>query len=70
MSTTGHDATARQDATADDSLRYVYIERPRCPACGSADLRTLRSTTDDSDGSTARRTCCLNCDHRFFVIVE
>ncbi len=46
MSTKGY------DATADDSLRYVHIERPRCPACGSADLQTIRSK-DQGDGSKA-----------------
>jgi DNA-directed RNA polymerase subunit RPC12/RpoP len=64
MNTTGH------HATADDSLRYVFIERPRCPACGSAELQTIRSKSDKSDGSKARRTACRDCGHRFFVIVE
>lgn len=63
MSTKGY------DATADDSLRYVHIERPRCPACGSADLQTIRSK-DQGDGSKARRTACKKCGHKFFVIVE
>ena len=65
MTTTG------QYLTADDSLRYVFIERVvvQCPACNSTDLKTLRSQ-DQGDGTRAKRTKCMNCDHRFFVIVE
>ncbi len=72
MSTKGYDTTAasqHQEASTDDLLRYVYIERPRCPVCGSADLRTLRSK-DQGDGSVSRRTACQACGRRFFVIVE
>ena len=58
-----------QDASADESLRYVFIPRPRCPACGSTSLQTIRSN-DQGDGTTARRTACRECGHRFFVIVE
>jgi hypothetical protein len=66
MNTTG------PDANADDSLRYVFIQRiiVQCPGCHSTDLKTLRSKTDKSDGSVSRRTLCKACGHRFFVIVE
>jgi DNA-directed RNA polymerase subunit RPC12/RpoP len=63
-------STTGQYATADDSLRYVFIERPRCPACGSTELQTVRSKSDKTDGSTSRRTACKECGHKFFVIVE
>jgi len=58
--------TQQQDA---DELRYCYIERARCPVCGSTDLETKRSQ-DQHDGTTSRRTWCKECNHRFFVIVE
>ena len=58
-----------QNASTDDSLRYVYIERPRCPVCGSTNLQTIRSK-DQRDGSVSRRTACKECGHRFFVIVD
>jgi DNA-directed RNA polymerase subunit M/transcription elongation factor TFIIS len=54
--------------TTDDSLRYVYVPRPRCPVCDSAELKTLRSST--ADGCTTRRTKCLDCGHRFFLIID
>jgi len=60
------------DTTTDDAaetLRYVYIPWPRCPACNSRDLQTLRSE-DQGDDSTCRTTLCRECKHRFFVIVE
>ncbi len=63
-------STIGQDATKDDSRRYVFIERPRCPECGSTHLRTIRSKSDKNDGSTSRRTVCKACGHKFFVIVE
>jgi len=62
-------SSQHQHATADAPLRYVFIDRPRCPACDSTDLQTIRSQ-DQHDGTTARRTTCKACGHRFFVIVE
>jgi len=52
-----------------ESLRYVFVERPRCPACGSADLKTNK-TTRDPDGSACRDTKCRDCGWHFFVVVE
>jgi hypothetical protein len=49
--------------------RLVFIVRPRCPRCGSADLQTIRSK-DQGDGTVERRTQCRSCFHRFFVVVE
>ncbi len=63
-------ATRRTTADAAESLRYVFVERPRCPVCESADLHTLRSRTDQAEGVTTRRTECRGCGHRFFVILE
>ena len=63
------DYMQHQDTLAGDSLRYVFVERPRCPACGSGDLQTIRSQ-NQHDGTTSRRTWCKVCNHRFFVIVE
>ncbi len=64
-------STTEQDPPTDDSLRYVFVQRVavQCPACNSTDLKTLRSK-DQGDGTRARRTKCMCCDHRFFVIVE
>jgi len=52
-----------------EPLRYVYIERPRCPKCGSIDLQTIRSR-NQGDGTIERRTQCRGCFHKFFVVVE
>lgn len=61
--------TLADDPTGTDALRYVFVERARCPACGSADLQTVRSK-DQGDGTVERRTQCRGCFHRFFVVVE
>ena len=57
--------------STDDSLRYVFVERVvvQCPLCGGSELATLRSV-EQGDGTRSKRTKCLTCDHRFFVIVE
>ena len=55
--------------TAGEPDRYVFIERAKCPACGSSNLQTIRSR-NQGDGSTERRTQCRQCFHRFFVVVE
>ncbi len=53
-----------------ESLRYVFIARPRCPVCESANLHTIRSRTDRVEGVTTRRTICRGCGHKFFVVIE
>jgi DNA-directed RNA polymerase subunit M/transcription elongation factor TFIIS len=52
-----------------ERLRYVFIERPRCPRCGSAALVTIRTETT-GDESLTRRTRCRECQHVFFIIWE
>jgi hypothetical protein len=47
----------------------VFIERARCPACDSPNLRTYRST-DQHDGSTLRHCVCRDCLTRIHVVVE
>lgn len=54
---------------AGEHLRYVYIQRPRCPACGSENLHRTR-TEDQGDGSICKTMNCLDCQHHFFVIEE
>jgi len=55
-------------ADAGEPDRYVFCTRPRCPLeeCGSSDLRTIRSRTEDE--TVTRRTECLTCGHKFFVV--
>ena len=57
------------EPVGDLRMDLVFITRARCPACGSADLQTIRSE-DQGDGSTLRRTFCRACFHKFRVIVE
>ena len=57
------------DQLTTDTMRYIFLERPRCPVCDSCDLQTLRSQRQ-SDGSTKRRTQCKTCRHKFFIILE
>jgi hypothetical protein len=47
----------------------VFIERPRCPWCGSLNLQTQRSLRQ-RDGSRKRITVCRDCATNFDVIVE
>lgn len=54
---------------AAETLRYVFVEKPRCPRCGSDQLKTTRSD-DQGDGTTSKTTNCRECGHHFFVIVE
>lgn len=52
-----------------EAARYVFVERARCPVCGSANLQTVRSK-NQGDGTIERRTQCRGCHHKFFVVVE
>lgn len=65
--TIGQAADDRPAARAED--RYVFIERARCPSCGSARLRTYR-TSRHGDESVTRHTECRDCGQKFFVILE
>jgi len=50
-------------------LATVTVERPRCPACGSAALRKYRSIRDQGDGSSIWWVRC-ECGERFRVLLE
>ncbi len=50
------------------SDRYVFAERPRCPSCGSADLKAYRSTSDGE--STTRYVRCQQCGAKFILVLE
>jgi len=55
------------DASA--ALRYVFIDRPRCPQCYSDSLKTKHSE-GQGDGSVKRDTECRDCGWQFFVVLE
>jgi len=58
----------RRLAPPGSPTRYVYVERPRCPICSSAELRHYRT---ERDGETiSRHTRCVPCGHRFIVVAE
>lgn len=67
MSTVPHNEQSRRPRNLDKPL--VFIERPRCPTCGSADLQTRR-TTQNGDASLSRDTLCRECKLHFVVVVE
>jgi ferredoxin-like protein FixX len=48
---------------------YVFIERARCPECGSCNLRTYHSAPQ-GDGSVLRHTACRECGTKFRVVAE
>jgi hypothetical protein len=62
-------AETTEAAEAGEPLRYVFVAISRCPVCGSAELKTLRSENQE-DGSILRRTKCRTCQHPFFVVLE
>ena len=78
MSTTGHDATARHDATVDEHQDgkpvYLTLVRPRCPWCHSPDFRTYRTVRNGMEGSDddskTRYARCLQCRRRVVIVVE
>ena len=51
-------------------LPYVFADRIRCPACGSAQIKTVKSMPVEIDGSRSRYSKCLHCDGRFIVVIE
>jgi len=50
--------------------RIVFCLKPRCPICGSDNLRTLKSRPQESDGSRTRETVCRDCHHNFLLVIE
>lgn len=54
----------------DPERRYVFVERTRCPVCGSPSLRAYKTLPPDGDGSVSRYTRCRACGHKFIVVEE
>lgn len=46
--------------------RFVYVQRPRCPQCGSTKQTTTRSV-DNFDGTRTQNKRC-RCGHAFSLI--
>lgn len=55
--------------SAKPDVPEIYIERPRCPACLSTDVKVY-GTLDQGDGSLLRYTRCRACKTKFKVIAE
>jgi hypothetical protein len=55
---------------AGESLRYVFVTRPRCPQCGSSNLKTQKTRPKETDDSVTRETVCKDCQWWFLVVVE
>ena len=58
------------DRIRSTSLETVEYPRPRCPRCGSAELRKYRSIRDQGDGTALAWVRCLakECGHRFRLL--
>lgn len=52
-----------------ESDRYVFIEKARCPKCGSPELKTTK-TEKHGDDAVTRHTTCRECSWKFFVVIE
>jgi len=48
---------------------YLFIERPRCPNCGSLKLRTYR-TSRHGDDSLTRHAACADCGQKVLIVLE
>ena len=49
----------------------IFIQRERCPACGSlATPIRVRTMPTESDDSFVRRNICANCSRRFLTVLE
>ena len=52
-----------------DLSRHIFAKRPRCKACGSADLVPTKSLPRDGDVIT-RYVRCRGCGARFILMLE
>ena len=59
----------RARAPQPDPSRYVYVAAPRCPRCASKRIRAYRSSKN-GDGSVTRYVACVDCYHRFRLVIE
>ena len=60
--------TARR-ASQHDPPVLIFVERPRCPECGSVRL-LARKTLDGGDGTITRRCRCDGCGARVDLVLE
>ncbi len=58
----------RRERVALEEREFVFVERARCPGCGSIDLETQRSVTDGE--RSEKKTKCRQCGKNFSVILE
>ncbi len=61
------EAQRKRDADPAERLRFCFVDKPRCPRCGSARLKTLRSMPAEDESRTQRKLC-EDCGWRFFVV--
>ena len=62
--------TTDQDTAGAELGRYVFVTRPRCPECNSAELRAYKTIKSEDGLVVTRYTLCLKCRHRFLTISE
>ena len=62
-------STTAGQANSDREPEFIFVERPRCPLCGSRELKTYRSTSHD-DGTRERHARCVSCGQRSRLIIE
>jgi len=57
------------DATpAAERRRYIFVERPKCPACRSVRLRCYASRRQ-GDSSLTRYSRCLDCGTKIIMVL-
>jgi hypothetical protein len=52
-----------------DIGKHIFAKRPRCKACGSADLRATRTICKDGD-AVHRYVSCQKCGERFVLVLD
>jgi len=64
-------ARARQGSAAVNSppVKHLYLKRPRCPSCDSANLRT-QGSREDGLGIRVANMRCRACLYTFVAVWE
>lgn len=63
-------SNSKDDRDPGERLRYVFIKRPRCPACDRTRLAAYKTFKSDDHAVISRYTRCKDCGHRFIAIFE
>jgi C4-type Zn-finger protein len=55
--------------TADSRRPYVHYTRPRCPSCGSIEIRSYKKSPWGTE-AIMRHTLCKVCGTKFYLVLK